>query len=124
MPTARTSLGTTGEAIARRYLEARGLTWVESNWRCLAGEIDLVMRSGDELVFVEVKIRRGDGAGRAEESISSSKGRKLLASGEWYLGVHPVLGELIWRFDLVAITLRRDGAIERVTHVENAVNTG
>ncbi len=124
MPAPRSSLGAAGEAIARRYLEERGLTWIESNWRCFAGEIDLVMRFRDELVFVEVKTRRGDGAGRAEESISISKGRKLLASGEWYLAAHPELGDPIWRIDLVAITLSRSGTVERITHIENAVNCG
>lgn len=121
MPTSRASLGTIGEAIARRHLERLGMVWIESNWRCLSGEIDLVMRQNDELVFVEVKTRRGDGAGRAEESVSPSKGRKLLASGSWYLASHADAGDPIWRIDLVAITLSQQGAVERITHIENAV---
>jgi putative endonuclease len=124
VPTSRSSLGTAGESIARRHLEALGMRFVESNWRCLTGEIDLVMRIQDELVFVEVKTRRGDGAGRAEESISPAKGRKLLSSGEWYVGNHPSLGDPIWRIDLVAITLSHSGAIERLVHIENAVSAG
>jgi putative endonuclease len=124
MPTPRTKLGATGEALARRHLEAQGLEWLTSNWRCSAGEIDLVMRDGDELVFVEVKLRRGEMAGRAEESISPAKGKKLLAAGGWYVAAHPEVSDPIWRIDLVAITLDRTGRVERVSHVTNAVVAG
>ena len=81
------------------------------------------MQDRGELVFVEVKTRRGEAAGRAEESISVSKGRKLLASGAWYLAEHSEAGDPIWRVDLIAITLAKSGAIERISHVENAVVT-
>jgi putative endonuclease len=122
--TAKTRLGIAGEGIARRRLEERGMIWVESNWRCQAGEIDLVMRDGEELVFVEVKLRRGEGAGRAEESISAAKGRKLLATGSWYLAEHLEVGDPIWRIDLLAITLDRAGRVDRISHVKNAVVGG
>ena len=124
MPTPRSKLGTAGEAIARRYLEQRGLRWIESNWRCAAGEIDLAMRDGAEIVFIEVKTRRGEASGRAEESISGSKGRKLLQSSGWYLQMHPELGDPIWRIDLVAITLDRTGKVERISYTANAVVEG
>jgi putative endonuclease len=124
MPTPRSKLGSAGEAIARNHLEAQGLEWKTSNWRCAAGEIDLVMRDGDEIVFVEVKLRRGETAGRAEESISTAKGKKLLAAGGWYVADHPDVGDPIWRIDLVAITLDRTGRVERISHVTNAVVAG
>jgi putative endonuclease len=124
MPTPRSKLGTSGETVARRYLESQGYVWVESNWHCSAGELDLVMRDNHELVFVEVKTRRGEAAGRAEEGISASKSRRLLATGSWYLSAHPELGDPIWRIDLLAITLDRSGSVERVTHVPNAVVSG
>jgi putative endonuclease len=124
MATPKTSLGSAGEAIARGYLVERGYTWVESNWHCRAGEIDLVMNDGAELVFVEVKTRRGEAAGRAEESISVAKGRRLLASGEWYLAEHANRGDPVWRIDLIAVTLDRTGKVERLTHIENAVTVG
>jgi putative endonuclease len=97
------------------------MAWIESNWRCRAGEIDLVMRDGDELVFVEVKLRRGEAAGRAEEAVNASKATKLLRSGSWYLAEHSELGDPTWRVDLLAITLDRSGRIERVSHLVNAV---
>ena len=124
MPTSRSKLGTAGEASARRYLESQGYAWVESNWRCASGEIDLVMRDGLELVFVEVKLRRGEDAGRAEEGVSVGKSRRLLSTGNWYIATHLELSDLVWRIDLLAITLDSSGKIERVTHIPNAVVSG
>ncbi len=91
------------------------MRWVTSNWHCEAGELDLVMLDGEELVIVEVKTRTGERSGRAEESISQSKGRKLLASAEWFIDTHPDHAERIWRVDLLALTLRADGSILRVS---------
>src|SRR5918995_964923 len=124
MTNARRGLGDRGERIARALLEARGMAFVEANWHCPAGELDLVMTDGNEVVFVEVKIRRGEQAGRAEEAVSPSKARKLLRAGECYIGDHPSLGDPIWRIDLLGITLTPAGAVERVSHIENAVTTG
>ena len=123
-PTARRRLGDRGEERARRYLEGKGYVFVAANWRCPAGELDLVMRDGEEVVFVEVKTRRGEAMGRAEEAISPAKARRLLAAGESYLARTPEPAEAIWRVDLVAITLDRSGAVERLTHVENAIGVG
>ena len=123
-PTPRRRLGDQGEGHARRYLEARGYAFVTANWRCPAGELDLVMRDGDEIVFVEVKTRRGERMGRAEEAISAGQGRRLLAAGEWFLAETAAPEGAIWRVDLVAITLDGTGAVHRLTHVVNAVTVG
>ncbi len=117
-------LGDRGEGHARRFLEAKGYAFLAANWRCPAGELDLVMRDGEEVAFVEVKTRRGEGMGRAEEAISPAKARRLLAAGEWYLAQTPDLAEAIWRVDLIAITFDRSGAVERLTHVVNAIGVG
>jgi putative endonuclease len=123
-PTPARRLGDRGEGHARRFLEGKGYVFVAANWRCPAGELDLVMRDGGEVVVVEVKTRRGEGMGRAEEAISPAKARRLLAAGEWYLAQAPEPAEAIWRVDLVAITLDRSGAVERLTHVVNAIGVG
>ncbi len=117
--TARQRLGAAGEAHARRYLESKGYTYRDANWRGGGGEIDLVVEDGAELVFVEVKIRRGESLGTAEESVTSNQQRVLLNAGEAFVGAHPEYHQAIWRFDLVAITLDRSGAVTRVSHVEN-----
>ncbi|HEX5497754.1 MAG TPA: YraN family protein, partial [Thermomicrobiales bacterium] len=106
------------------WLEARGFAFVAANWRCQAGEIDLVARDGAELVFVEVKTRRGERSGRAEEAVTSAKARRLLASGAAFVAAHPAYADAIWRVDLVAITLGPTGAVERVAHLPNAVVAG
>lgn len=117
-------LGRAGEGAARRYLEARGYRFIEANWHCASGELDLVMRDGDELVFVEVKTRHGDGSGRASEAITRTKARKLLQTGEWYVARHPQYTDTIWRCDIIAITLRWDGAVASIEQYENAIVSG
>jgi putative endonuclease len=119
--TDRAALGDAGETHARLWLEARGYRFVAAKWRCRAGELDLVMRDGDELVVVEVKLRSGEGAGRAEDAIGPAKAVKLLAAAEWFVAAHPAWHDAVWRVDLVAITLGRGGMVERVSHVVNAV---
>ena len=124
MRTARSTLGDAGERHARAILEHEGMTWIESNWRARSGEIDLVMRDGEFIVMVEVKVRRGEFTGSAELAISSAKASRLLATGEWYMAEHPELGEFPWRIDLVAITLDREGRVVRSSHIPGAVVSG
>ncbi len=123
-PTCRRRLGTFGEQVARRHLEAKGYRFEAAAWRGPEGELDLVMRDADEVVFVEVKTRRGEGMGRAEESLSERQRRNLLATAAAYLEGHPQLGDPIWRIGLVAVTLDKVGVVRRVTHLENAVLDG
>jgi putative endonuclease len=70
-------LGTYGERLAERYLCARGLTILDRNWRCRAGEIDLVLREGDVLVLCEVKTRRSVGRGHPLEAVTAVKLERL-----------------------------------------------
>ena len=119
--TARQGLGTAGEQLARRRLEAAGLQFVTGNWRCHAGELDLVMRDGDVLVFVEVKTRRGERLGAAEESVTATKARRLLRAAQEFLAQRPDLASLFWRVDLVAVTLAPSGAVDRVSHLVNVI---
>ena len=105
-------------------LQRRGLELVETNWRCQFGELDAVMRDGDELVFVEVKTRVGNSRGSAEEALSAAKARKLSVAAEWYLADHAELGDPIWRIDLVAITLDHSGIVIRLSHITNAAVIG
>jgi putative endonuclease len=116
-------LGKQGERIARGYLEDRGYVFVAANWHCQVGELDLVMIDGDDLVFAEVKTRRGERSGRAEEAVSSSKVAKVLASAEWFLADHPELQERIWRCDIVAVTISSERHPE-ITHYVNAIVAG
>jgi putative endonuclease len=120
MRTARQALGDAGEHHARRQLEAAGYTCLAEQWRCPAGELDLVMRHGDDLVFVEVKVRRR-GLLEAEQAVTAAQQRRLLMAAQEFLIAHPELQELTWRIDLLGITLDREGRVSRVSHLENAI---
>lgn len=122
-PTARQGLGAAGERLARRHLEQRGYQFIAANWRCSSGELDLVMRDGEVLVFVEVKTRRGDRLGAAEEAVTGAQANRLLIAAQCFLAERADLVDPFWRIDLVAVTLAPSGAVSRLSHVEN-VATG
>lgn len=77
--------GARAEAVAAEFLEARGLSIVARNWRCRCGEIDLVARDRDTLVFVEVRLRRRSDFGGAAASITATKQARLTAAAQLYL---------------------------------------
>ena len=116
---ARRGLGTMGEELAARHLAAAGYDIVARNWRCAAGELDLVTRQGDSLVLVEVRTRRGDALGSPEESLTHAKQARLIALAEAYVQACNWPGS--WRIDVVAVELDRAGRLRRVDHYENAV---
>ncbi len=113
--------GQTGESHARAWLEGRGYRHLASNWHCQASELDLVMVDGSELVFVEVKTRTGERFGTAAEAVTDAKRRKLLQAAEWFITEHPELEGLIWRFDVVAVTIDPRTGAARIEHHENAL---
>ena len=120
----RAGLGQWGERQARLYLEAAGYAIAAANFRCRAGEMDIVAIDGDELVFVEVKTRRGDAFGRAEESISPARAERLAAVAEEFLqsrSAFPYDSETPWRIDLVCVNLDRSGKLLSVNHIKHAV---
>ena len=95
--------GASAETDATRLLEAAGYRIVERNFRCKAGELDIVARDGEILVFVEVRSRSDDEHGSAVEMIRRSKQRRVARVAAYYLAtVEPVFEEC--RFDIVAIT--------------------
>lgn len=96
--------GRAGEALARRYLEQQGLILVERNFRCRRGELDLIMRDGDQLVFVEVRSRRNRGFGTAAETITKTKQNSLIRAAMYYLQLRR-WRSISCRFDVIAITL-------------------
>ena len=99
-----TPAGDAAEQRALAWLEARGLSLVERNFRCRVGEIDLVMRAGVATVFVEVRYRARQDFGSAAETISRVKQRRLSAAARHYLQRHPDVARRPCRFDVVAIT--------------------
>jgi putative endonuclease len=115
----RRRLGQQGEALAARHLERKGYQILARNWRCSAGELDLVARQGDCLVTVEVRTRRGRHFGTPEESVTPAKQARLIELSEAYVDDSGWLGH--WRIDVVAIEMDRAGRLLRLEHYENAV---
>ena len=101
------------ERQAEAHLLKRGLKAVESNYRCRGGEIDLIMRDGATLVFVEVRQRASASHGGAAASISNEKKRRLVAAAQNYLLRYREIPPC--RFDVIAI----DGAA--VDWISNAI---
>jgi putative endonuclease len=115
----RQGLGRWGEDLAARHLVAKGYEVVARNWRCEAGELDLVIRDGDCLAFVEVRTRRGRAMGTPEESITAVKQARLATLAEAYVQAHDWPGH--WRIDVVAVEVDRRGRLLRLDHYENAI---
>jgi putative endonuclease len=85
MPAPRARAGAEAETLAAEFLAARGLAIVARNWRRRVGELDLVARDGDVLVFVEVRLRRRNDYGGAAASITAAKRARMIAAANLYL---------------------------------------
>ncbi len=117
----RRRFGDSGERLAVAHLEAKGYSIVERNFRVREGEIDIIAARDDVLVFVEVRIRRGDSAGTAGESITPAKRKRLLALADAYNQQRDGLPEQR-RIDVIAVDLSLNGRLLRIEHIENAVD--
>ena len=104
----RRTSGQAAEDAARRHLGARGLKVIRRNYQTRRGEIDLVMRDGDTLVFVEVRSRGRGAMVSPAESVDARKQRRLIAAAEHFLTRHPRLADRPTRFDVVAIDTAAD----------------
>lgn len=109
-------LGKEGEELAVRWLEEKGYTILERNWRFSNFEIDIVasrarpadpFNRGDFLHFIEVKARRYSKWGRPEDSVTKKKFKSLQRAADQYLFQHP--GHQWIQYDILAITLNPDG---------------
>jgi putative endonuclease len=109
------ALGAYGERVAARHLVEDGLVLLDRNWRCEAGEIDLVLREGDVLVFCEVKTRTGTAYGHPLEAVDEVKSERLGRLASRWIEEHAVAPVDV-RFDMVAVLKSPRGAAE-VEHV-------
>lgn len=116
----RTRLGRSGERLAAAWLEARGYAITARNWHCSYGELDLIAHDRDEIVFVEVKTRRGTRMGAPEEAITRVKRRRLVASALAYLAEQSA-EERPYRIDVIAVDLAPSGKLLAVRHFPRCV---
>jgi putative endonuclease len=115
----RRALGEYGERVAARWLAEQGMVVLDRNWRCEAGEIDLVLRDGDVLVVCEVKTRTSDSCGTPHEAVTADKLDRLKRLGVLWAEGHGVRPAET-RIDLVAVHQPRRGAAT-VDHVPGLV---
>ena len=99
----RRAEGSAHERQAAAYLEERGLKILEYNYRTARGEIDLIARDRDMLVFVEVKYRRDSRMGYPEEAVTPAKQRTIRQVAAAYLSERGGSGRLACRLDVVAV---------------------
>ena len=107
--TVRQALGAYGESLAARRLVAQGMVLLERNWRCAAGEIDLVLRDGAVLVVCEVKTRSSLDFGSPHEAVTPTKLARLRRLAGCWLAAHEMPARDV-RIDLVAVLRPRRGA--------------
>ena len=112
----RRALGRYGEDLAARYLTDRGLEVLDRNWRCVHGELDLVVRDGDCLVFCEVKTRRSTRFGSPVEAVSWTKAGRLRRLAAVWLANHEHRCARV-RIDVIAIERAPQGPA-RIRHLE------
>jgi putative endonuclease len=113
------AVGRFGEQLALERLIAAGLEILDRNWRCPAGEIDIVAVDGGTLVFVEVKTRSSLAFGDPAEAVSRAKADRLRRLALHWLADHPQRHSDVLRFDVVSVLRSgRDGPVVR--HIESA----
>ena len=126
----RRRLGDTGEELAVQALQKAGLRILARNWRCSVGELDIIAQETAPdyvtggaavpwLVLVEVRTRRGERFGTAQQSITARKQAKLHEVAEHY--VQTVAWQGPWRIDVVAIQMDSAGRLLTLEHIRHAV---
>ena len=116
----RNAVGKLGEELAADFLKKNGFTIVETNYRCPEGEIDIVARHKNWLVFVEVRTKTSRLFGSPEESVNRAKKRRMITTAQHYLqSNYQELPQ--WRIDFVAVELDKNYKPLRIELIENAV---
>jgi putative endonuclease len=120
MTTSRLRTGSIGEQMAVRHLERVGMAVLDRNWRCatadVRGEIDIVARDGDELVFCEVKTRRTGGSEQALEAVTPRKVAQLRRLAASWLATSGLRVSQV-RLDAVSVTWPAEGGRAEITHL-------
>lgn len=122
--------GKVGEQAAEKYLKGLGYKILERNFRTRWGELDIIAKEGDCLVFAEVKTRHNDSFGRPEEAVTRAKQKHLIKAAQIYLS-QTKQAHALWRIDVLALTLRHSDESRNtrqnkndgfdIRHLKNAV---
>ena len=110
-------IGKWGEETAAAYLIERGYEIISRNARTPYGEIDIIAKQGDSLIFVEVKTRTSNTMGLPEESITPRKRQHIISAAEHYAAEHEIDH---WQIDVISIE-GKPGSTPKITYFENAI---
>lgn len=113
-------IGAWGEEVAAQYLAAAGAELLGRNVRTAYGELDLIVKLQDMIVFIEVKTRTTDGFGWPETAVNRRKAEHLIHSAQAYLQAHVEFTEA-WRIDVIAIRGKPGDHKPEITVFENAI---
>ncbi len=114
-------MGRFAEDLSAWYFRLKGYEVLARNWRTRFGEIDLIVRKGESVIFVEVKARRTRTKGPPEEALTPSKRKRLYRLAEAYLAAHP-LSARAFRFDLIAVDF--SGKVPQLKHYRGVIDEG
>lgn len=114
----RHELGSNGEDEACDFLKNLGYKIIEKNYRCKIGEIDIVAKDGDEIVFVEVKTRSQKMFGNPVEAVNEQKKNHIYRTAEFYVMKNKFENEKI-RFDVIEIYKKDE--FKKINIIKNAV---
>lgn len=100
-------LGNFGENEAVNFLKRQNCEILERNFSCRQGEIDIIVKDKDELVFLEVKTRNNDLFGKAVEAVDSFKQKHIWAAAKYYLYKNNLMNSLV-RFDVIEVYIKKN----------------
>lgn len=117
----RRDTGLLGEKLAQDFLKKRGYDILETNYRTPDGEVDIIAKQRETLVFVEVRTKKSLNFGTPEESITPTKMERLRLVAQHYRQTHEDL-PASWRIDVVAVVMDKRSKAQRISLIENAVS--
>jgi putative endonuclease len=123
MPLSCVGRGRVAEDIVAGYLDARGWMVIGRNVRTPVGELDLVCRDAEATVVVEVKARADNRFGDGLEAVGPRKERRLRAAAAWWMAETGEIRQGV-RFDVVVVSLDKDGSVRSLAHVRDVLNAG
>lgn len=116
----RKNFGNNGEEIASKYLKNNGYVIIERNFQCRMGEIDIIAKDlkKNEIVFVEVKSRTGEGYGKPSEAVDGTKIKHIYRVAKYYLWINGLYNSFV-RFDVIEVLLK-NGRFN-VNHIQQII---
>jgi putative endonuclease len=113
----RKQVGNKGESLAEDYIKRKGYKIIQRNYRCRLGEIDIIAKDGDTIVFIEVRTKQNENFGSPQDSVTSTKINKISKTALSFIQEKNLSG-FSYRFDFIAITFSQGKP--NIEHIENA----